>query len=84
LFAGIAGGTFEQVTVRLGFCMRCVSSAYLFTNDARAIDEASKSMTSFLLHPRVSNAPGLDHRIRRTGAGFARRISAATAGGRIR
>jgi RimK family alpha-L-glutamate ligase len=48
---GIAGGTFEQVTVRLGILHALRELGVPVYNDARAIERSvDKSMTSFLLH----------------------------------
>ncbi|SDR47765.1 alpha-L-glutamate ligase, RimK family [Paraburkholderia fungorum] len=48
---GIAGGTFEQVTLRLGILHALRESGVPVYNDARAIERSvDKSMTSFLLH----------------------------------
>ena len=48
---GIAGGTFEQVTVRLGILHALRELGVLVYNDARAIERSvDKSMTTFLLH----------------------------------
>jgi RimK family alpha-L-glutamate ligase len=48
---GIAGGTFEQVTLRLGVLHALRESGVPVYNDARAIERSvDKSMTSFLLH----------------------------------
>ncbi|EIJ44301.1 alpha-L-glutamate ligase, RimK family [Beggiatoa alba B18LD] len=47
---GIAGGTFEQVTVRLGILHALKASGVPIYNDVRAIERTvDKSMTSFLL-----------------------------------
>jgi RimK PreATP-grasp domain len=48
---GIAGGTFEQVTLRLGILHALRECGVPVYNDARAIERrVDKSMTSFLLH----------------------------------
>ncbi len=48
---GIAGGSFEQVTVRLGVLHALRKLGVPVYNDARAIERSvDKSMTSFLLH----------------------------------
>ncbi|CAB3765361.1 ATP-grasp domain-containing protein [Paraburkholderia solisilvae] len=48
---GIAGGTFEQVTLRLGVLHALRECGVPVYNDARAIERSvDKSMTSFLLH----------------------------------
>lgn len=48
---GIAGGTFEQVTARLGILHALRELGVAVYNDARAIERSvDKSMTSFLLH----------------------------------
>jgi RimK family alpha-L-glutamate ligase len=48
---GIAGGTFEQVTVRLGILHALRELCVPVYNDARAIERSvDKSMTTFLLH----------------------------------
>ena len=48
---GIAGGTLEQVTLRLGILHALRESGVPVYNDARAIERSvDKSMTSFLLH----------------------------------
>src|SRR5258706_9730355 len=48
---GIAGGTFEQVTVRLGVLHPLRGLGVPVYNDARAIERSvDKSMTSLLLH----------------------------------
>jgi RimK family alpha-L-glutamate ligase len=48
---GIAGGTFEQVTARLGILHALRELGVPVYNDARAIERSvDKSMTSFLLH----------------------------------
>lgn len=48
---GIAGGTFEQVTLRLGILHALRESGIPVYNDARAIERSvDKSMTSFLLN----------------------------------
>lgn len=48
---GIAGGTFEQVTARLGILHALREVGVPVYNDARAIERSvDKSMTSFLLH----------------------------------
>ncbi|WP_042268011.1 ATP-grasp domain-containing protein [Paraburkholderia heleia] len=48
---GIAGGTFEQVTLRLGILHALRESGVPVYNDARAIERSvDKSMTTFLLH----------------------------------
>ena len=48
---GIAGGSFEQVTKRLGILHALRECAVPVYNDARAIERSvDKSMTSFLLH----------------------------------
>ncbi len=48
---GIAGGTFEQVTVRLGILHALRELGIPVYNDARAIERSvDKSMTTFLLH----------------------------------
>ena len=48
---GIAGGTFEQVTLRLGILHALRESGIPVYNDARAIERSvDKSMTAFLLH----------------------------------
>src|SRR5882672_5969963 len=48
---GMAGGTFEQVTVRLGVLHALRELGVPVYNDARAIERSvDKSMTSFLLH----------------------------------
>lgn len=48
---GIAGGSFEQVTLRLGILHALRESGVPVYNDARAIERSvDKSMTSFLLH----------------------------------
>jgi RimK family alpha-L-glutamate ligase len=48
---GIAGGSFEQVTVRLGILHALRELGVPVYNDARAIERSvDKSMTSFLLH----------------------------------
>ncbi|MEM5436887.1 RimK family alpha-L-glutamate ligase [Paraburkholderia diazotrophica] len=48
---GIAGGTFEQVTLRLGVLHALRECGIPVYNDARAIERSvDKSMTSFLLH----------------------------------
>ena len=51
LVRGIAGGTFEQVTARLGILHALRELGVPVYNDARAIERSvDKSMTSFLLH----------------------------------
>jgi tetrahydromethanopterin:alpha-L-glutamate ligase len=51
LVRGIAGGSFEQVTLRLGILHALRESGVPVYNDARAIERSvDKSMTSFLLH----------------------------------
>jgi RimK family alpha-L-glutamate ligase len=48
---GIAGGTFEQVTLRLGILHALRECGIPVYNDARAIERSvDKAMTSFLLH----------------------------------
>jgi RimK family alpha-L-glutamate ligase len=48
---GIAGGTFEQVTLRLGILHALSELGVPVYNDVRAIERSvDKSMTSFLLH----------------------------------
>jgi tetrahydromethanopterin:alpha-L-glutamate ligase len=48
---GIAGGTFEQVTLRLGILHALRECGVPVYNDARAIERSvDKAMTSFLLH----------------------------------
>lgn len=48
---GIAGGSFEQVTLRLGILHALRECGVPVYNDARAIERSvDKSMTSFLLH----------------------------------
>ncbi|MCC8396104.1 RimK family alpha-L-glutamate ligase [Paraburkholderia sp. MMS20-SJTR3] len=48
---GIAGGSFEQVTLRLGILHALREAGVPVYNDARAIERSvDKSMTSFLLH----------------------------------
>lgn len=48
---GVAGGTFEQVTVRLGILHALRELGVPVYNDARAIERSvDKSMTTFLLH----------------------------------
>ena len=48
---GIAGGSFEQVTLRLGILHALRESGVPVYNDARAIERSvDKSMTAFLLH----------------------------------
>ncbi|ALG67782.1 ATP-grasp domain-containing protein [Beggiatoa leptomitoformis] len=48
---GIAGGTFEQVTVRLGILHALKAAGVPIYNDVRAIERTvDKSMTSFLLY----------------------------------
>ncbi len=48
---GIAGGTFEQVTLRLGVLHALRELGVPVCNDARAIERSvDKAMTSFLLH----------------------------------
>lgn len=56
---GIAGGTFEQVTLRLGILHALRELGVPVYNDARAIERSvDKSMTSFLLHHhRVPTPP---------------------------
>jgi tetrahydromethanopterin:alpha-L-glutamate ligase len=47
----IAGGSFEQVTLRLGILHALAAAGVPVINDARAIERCvDKSMTSFLLH----------------------------------
>jgi RimK family alpha-L-glutamate ligase len=51
LVKNIAGGSFEQVTLRLGFLHALGLLGIPVVNDARAIERCvDKSMTSFLLH----------------------------------
>ena len=51
LVRGIAGGSFEQVTMRLGILHALRESGVPVYNDARAIERSvDKSMTSLLLH----------------------------------
>lgn len=51
LVRGIAGGSFEQVTVRLGVLHALHALGVPVYNDARAIERSvDKAMTSFLLH----------------------------------
>jgi tetrahydromethanopterin:alpha-L-glutamate ligase len=51
LVRGIAGGTFEQVTKRLGILHALASLGVAVYNEARAIERSvDKSMTSLLLH----------------------------------
>ena len=51
LVRGIAGGTFEQVTARLGILHALRELGVPVYNDARAIERSvDKAMTSFLLH----------------------------------
>jgi RimK family alpha-L-glutamate ligase len=51
LVRGIAGGSFEQVTKRLGILHALRESGVAVYNDARAIERSvDKSMTSLLLH----------------------------------
>ena len=51
LVRGIAGGTFEQVTLRLGILHALCECGVPVYNDARAIERSvDKSMTSFLLN----------------------------------
>jgi RimK family alpha-L-glutamate ligase len=51
LVRGIAAGSFEQVTLRLGFLHALARLGVPVVNDARAIERCvDKSMTSFLLH----------------------------------
>lgn len=48
---GIAGGTFEQVTLRLGILHALRECGVVVYNDARAIERSvDKAMTAFLLH----------------------------------
>ena len=48
---GIAGGSFEQVTLRLGILHALRESGIAVYNDARAIERSvDKAMTAFLLH----------------------------------
>ncbi|CAN7403013.1 RimK family alpha-L-glutamate ligase [Trinickia sp. LjRoot230] len=55
---GIAGGTFEQVTLRLGILHALRSLGVPVYNDARAIERSvDKSMTSFLLHRHGVQTP---------------------------
>jgi tetrahydromethanopterin:alpha-L-glutamate ligase len=51
LVRGIAAGSFEQVTLRLGLLHALAALGVPVVNDARAIERCvDKSMTSFLLH----------------------------------
>jgi tetrahydromethanopterin:alpha-L-glutamate ligase len=55
---GIAGGTFEQVTLRLGILHALRECGVPVYNDARAIERSvDKSMTSFLLHRKGVPTP---------------------------
>ncbi len=55
---GIAGGTFEQVTKRLGVLHALRELGVPVVNDARAIERSvDKSMTSLLLHARGVPTP---------------------------
>ncbi|MDR3099282.1 MAG: RimK family alpha-L-glutamate ligase [Paraburkholderia sp.] len=55
---GIAGGTFEQVTLRLGILHALREAGVPVYNDARAIERSvDKSMTSFLLHRSAVPTP---------------------------
>jgi len=58
LVRGIAGGTFEQVTKRLGVLHALRELGVPVYNDARAIERSvDKSMTSLLLHLAGINTP---------------------------
>jgi tetrahydromethanopterin:alpha-L-glutamate ligase len=58
LVRGIAGGTFEQVTKRLGVLHALHALGVAVYNDARAIERSvDKSMTSLLLHAAGIAAP---------------------------
>jgi tetrahydromethanopterin:alpha-L-glutamate ligase len=58
LVRGIAGGTFEQVTKRLGVLHALRALGVPVYNDARAIERSvDKSMTSLLLHAAQVPAP---------------------------
>jgi tetrahydromethanopterin:alpha-L-glutamate ligase len=58
LVRGIAGGSFEQVTRRLGVLHALRERCVPVYNDARAIERSvDKSMTSLLLHARGVPAP---------------------------
>ena len=51
LVRGIAAGSFEQVTLRLGLLHALATAGVPVVNDARAIERCvDKAMTSFLLH----------------------------------
>ena len=65
LVRGIAGGSFEQVTKRLGVLHALREFGVPVYNDARAIERSvDKSMTSLLLHARRHpDAADLGHRI---------------------
>jgi RimK family alpha-L-glutamate ligase len=55
---GLAGGTFEQVTKRLGILHALRECGVPVYNDARAIERSvDKSMTSFLLHKAAVPTP---------------------------
>jgi len=55
---GIAGGSFEQVTRRLGILHALAAQGQAVYNEARAIERSvDKSMTSLLLHARGVPAP---------------------------
>ena len=73
LVRGIAGGSFEQVTKRLGVLHALREFGVPVYNDARAIERSvDKSMTSLLLHAAgIADAADLGHRI--GGAGAAHR-----------
>ena len=73
LVRGIAGGSFEQVTKRLGVLHALRELGVPVYNDARAIERSvDKSMTSLLLHAaQHSHAADLGHRV--AGAGAAHR-----------
>ncbi len=69
LVRGIAGGTFEQVTKRLGVLHALRELGVTVYNDARAIERSvDKSMTSLLLHAaQHCHAADLGHRVAGTG-----------------
>ncbi len=79
LVRGIAGGTFEQVTLRLGVLHALREFGVPVYNDARAIERSvDKSMTSVLLHAgRRPDAADLGHRVGGAGAALVMRESAA-------
>jgi tetrahydromethanopterin:alpha-L-glutamate ligase len=77
---GIAGGSFEQVTLRLGILHALRECGVTVYNDARAIERSvDKSMTAFLLHragiatpptwTMESTAQGLRRLMRESAAG---------------